>query len=167
MDDPRAVGVLQRVGRFPRDPERVLQRQLALPVQPTPERLPVDERHREPEEVRRAVLRSHGAAVEDREDVGVLEAGGEADLALEAIGAEGGGDLGVEDLERDRAVVPQVLREIDRGHAPAPELPLERVSLPQRFTKCRDRIRHPPRFFGGTAKDTSRAHDVEGVGRWQ
>ena len=108
------------------------------------------------------------AGVVDREDVGMLEPGGEPDLALEALGAERGGELGMEHLERDRAVVPEVLGEVDRGHAPAAELALERVAVPQRFTKCRDRIRHQPRFFGGTlAKDTTRARDGEGVGRWQ
>ena len=47
----------------------------------------------------------------------MLEPCGEADLPLEALGAEGGGDLGMEDLERDGAVVSQVSREPDRGHA--------------------------------------------------
>ena len=69
--------------------------------------------------------------VVDREDVGVLEPGGELDLALEALGAERGGQLGMEDLERDRPVVLQVVGEIDRGHAPAPELALERVAVPK------------------------------------
>jgi hypothetical protein len=39
----------------------------------------------------------------------VLEPGGEADLALEALGAEGDGEVGVEDLQGDGAVVPEVL----------------------------------------------------------
>ena len=144
MDDPRAVGVLEGVRGFPRDPERVLQRQLSFPVQPFPETFSVDERHGVPEDVRSAVLRPHGAAVEDREDVGMLEARGQADLALEPLGAEGGGDLGVEDLEGDGPVVAQVTGEPDRGHAPAAELTLERVLVRQGFTKGRDRIRHGP-----------------------
>ena len=47
----------------------------------------------------------------------MLEPGGEPDLALEALGAERGGELGVEHLERDRPVVPEVAGEVDRGHA--------------------------------------------------
>ena len=74
----------------------------------------------------------------------MLEAGGEADLALEPLGAEGGGDLGVENLEGDGPVVPQVLGELDRSHTPAAELTLERVLVRQGFTKGRDRIRHGP-----------------------
>src|SRR6185503_2529972 len=127
VDDAFAVSVLERVGRFPGDPEGVLQRELALPVQPIAERLAVDERHGEPENVRAAVRPPHGAAVEDREDVRMLEPCREADLPLEPLGAEGGGDLGMEDLERDGAVVPQVSREPDGGHAAAAQLALERV----------------------------------------
>ena len=61
----------------------------------------------------------------------MLQPGGEADLALEALGPERGGQLGVEHLERHRPVVPEVLGEIDRGHAAAPELALERVAVGQ------------------------------------
>ena len=59
----------------------------------------------------------------------MLEPGGHADLAQEALGAERGGELGVEHLERDRAVVLEVVREIDRGHAAAAELALEHVAV--------------------------------------
>ena len=38
----------------------------------------------------------------------MLQPGGESDLALEPLGAERGGELGVEHLERDRAVVLEV-----------------------------------------------------------
>ena len=82
----------------------------------------------------------------------MLEPGGELDLALEALGAEAGGELGMEHLERDRPVVPEVLREVDRGHAPAPELALERVTALQRFTEWRERIRHQPLVVMGTGE---------------
>ena len=39
----------------------------------------------------------------------MLEPRGEADLALEPVGPERGGQLGVEHLERHRPVVPEVL----------------------------------------------------------
>jgi hypothetical protein len=45
----------------------------------------------------------------EREDVGVGEAGDGLDLAQETVGPDGGGDLRVEDLEGDPAVVLQVL----------------------------------------------------------
>ena len=59
----------------------------------------------------------------------MLQPGGELDLALEALGAERGGELGMQHLERDRAVVLEVLGEVDRGHAAAAELALEAVAI--------------------------------------
>ena len=53
------------------------------------------------------------------------------DLALEPLGPERRGQLGQEDLQGHRAVVLEVLRQEDRGHAPAPELALERVAVAQ------------------------------------
>ena len=58
----------------------------------------------------------------------MLEPGGRADLAQEALGAEAAGELGVQHLEGDGAVVAEVAGEIDGGHAAAAELALERVS---------------------------------------
>jgi hypothetical protein len=51
------------------------------------------------------------------------------DLALEALGAERGGELGEENLEGDGPVVAEVLREVDNGHAAAAELALEGVAV--------------------------------------
>jgi hypothetical protein len=70
----------------------------------------------------------------------VLEPGGEPDLALEAVGAEGGGELGVEHLERDRPVVLEIVGEEDRGHASAAELALEGVQPAQSVLKLRGQI---------------------------
>jgi hypothetical protein len=47
--------------------------------------------------------------VENREDVGMLQTGGEADFAEEALGVKAGGDLRVENLECDRPVVLEIL----------------------------------------------------------
>jgi len=59
----------------------------------------------------------------------VLQRGGEPDLAQEALGAEQGAQLGAEDLESDLPVVLGVPSEVDRGHAAASELALERVAV--------------------------------------
>ena len=72
----------------------------------------------------------------------MLEPGGEADLALEPLGAERGGELGEQDLERDRAVVPEVLGQVDHGHAAAPELALEGVAVGEGVAQA---IRHAHR----------------------
>ena len=76
------VRVLQRLRRLLRDAKRVLQRELPLPAQPVPQAFTFDIRHGEP------VAPLGFAGVVDRQDVGVLEAGGELDLALEAVVAE-------------------------------------------------------------------------------
>jgi hypothetical protein len=51
--------------------------------------------------------------------VRVLECRGGLDLDYEAFGTEDGGEFGLEDLDRDLAVVLQVLGEIHRGHGTA------------------------------------------------
>ena len=56
------------------------------------------------------------------------EPGGEPDLALEALGAECGGELGAEDLDGDVAVVLEVVGEVDGGHAALAQLALEAVA---------------------------------------
>jgi hypothetical protein len=65
----------------------------------------------------------------DRENVGMLEPGRELDLALEALGAECGGQLGMEHLQGYRPVVPKVVGEVYRGHAAASKLALDAVAV--------------------------------------
>ena len=43
----------------------------------------------------------------------------------------GGGELGAEDLDGDLAVVLEVVREVDRGHAALAELALEPIAVGQ------------------------------------
>ena len=62
----------------------------------------------------------------------MLEPRGDADLAQEALGPERVSQLGMQDLERHRPVVPEVPGEIDRGHAAAAELALDHVAVGQR-----------------------------------
>ena len=93
---PRCVGVLQRLGDLAGDLERVVDGELLLPVQPVAQRLALDERH---DVVQQAVGL---ARVVQAEDVGMLEVGGDPDLAEEPVGAERGGELGPEHLDRDR-----------------------------------------------------------------
>jgi hypothetical protein len=65
------------------------------------------------------------------EDMRVLQAGGGLNLALEALGPESRSELGVEDFEGDRPLMPEIAREVDRGHAAAPQLALEHVAVTQ------------------------------------
>ncbi len=57
----------------------------------------------------------------------MLELRRQPDLALKPLGAERRGELRVQDLERDGAIVLVVDGEIDRGHAAATELALDPV----------------------------------------
>src|SRR5687767_2702637 len=79
----------------------------------------------------------------------MLEPGGEADLALEAFGGQCT-ELGSEPLERPPAAVLAVVREIDRGHAPAPELTLERVAPAQSLLQAPGEIGHEDLWNGDT-----------------
>jgi len=72
--------------------------------------------------------------------VGVLESRGEPDLPLEPVGAQVGSEIGVEDLEGDWPVVAEIARQVDRGHAAAAELPLDRIPVQQRLAKRRKRF---------------------------
>ena len=57
----------------------------------------------------------------------MLELGGDADFAEEPVGTEGGGQFGMQHLERDRPIVLEVVGQEDGGHAPAAGLTLDGV----------------------------------------
>ena len=59
----------------------------------------------------------------------MLELGGELDFAVEPLGADRGAEFGVEHLDRDLAVVLDVLRQEDGRHAARPELALDAVPV--------------------------------------
>ena len=61
----------------------------------------------------------------------------DVDLAEESVAAEGSGQLGPKHLDRDLAVVPDVLGQVDGRHAAAAELPLEHVAIPQSVGEAR------------------------------
>ena len=123
VDHPVPVGVVERRGHLGGDPHRVGHGELLLPVEPAPERLALDEGHDVEEEAVGL------ARVEQREDVRVLQVGGELDLGQEPLGADDGGELGPEQLEGDLPVVPEVLGQEDRGHAAGADLALDPVAV--------------------------------------
>lgn len=57
----------------------------------------------------------------------MIQACRELYLAEETIGAERTGELRVQDLEGDSAIMLGVLREVDGRHASAPELAIDAV----------------------------------------
>ena len=60
------------------------------------------------------------------------QAGGDPDLLEEPIRSERGGELGAQDLEGDGTVVPEIMCQIDDGHAAAAELAIDAIPIGQR-----------------------------------
>ena len=65
---------------------------------------------------------------EEREQVGVLEVGRDLDFSEEPLDAEHGTEFRVQDLEGDFAVMANVARKVDRGHAAPADLAFDGVS---------------------------------------
>jgi hypothetical protein len=59
----------------------------------------------------------------------VLQSGRRLDLGQEPLGAEHRRQVGLEDLDRHLAVVPEVFGQVHRGHAALAQLPLEAVAV--------------------------------------
>jgi hypothetical protein len=75
-----------------------------------------------------------------------VEAGGGLDLLDEALGAKHGGQLRLEDLEGDLAVVPEVLGQVDGGHPTLAELAIDAVAVGQRRDESGKGVSHHGRL---------------------
>ena len=140
VDEPLAVGVVERAARLGRDPDRLGHRQRTLPPEPIAEALAADERHGEPEEP--VAL----ARVVHRADVGVLQTGCGLDLPAEAVHAHAGGQLGEEDLHHDLAAERRLHRQEDPAHAPAAQLALEPVDIAEGLLQLVPEVRDHARI---------------------
>ncbi len=122
VDEPPLVRRVERVGELLDDEERARRlewpaRELLLQIRA------VHEPHRDVEPA------GDLAGVVDRDDRRVVERGGEARLAQEALAeAHVPGELGREELERDGAVEREVARAIDDAHSTAAEQRLDPVT---------------------------------------
>ena len=72
----------------------------------------------------------------------MLQPGGDFDLAQEPPGAECRRELRVQNLDRDRPMVLQVLREEHRRHTPPTQLTLDRVAVSESGTERLEQIGH-------------------------
>ncbi len=119
------VGIVERGADIAGDSERVVHRELLFPHEPLAERFTLDVGHDVPE-------LSHGLArVEKRENVWVLQPGGELDLPEEALRSQGGGQLRTKHLQGDMSAVLQVMREVNSGHSAPAEFPLDDIAVGQ------------------------------------
>ena len=125
VNDAVPVRVVECVGHFPSDPHRFVHAELRLAGQLLPDRLPLYVRHHIEEEPIR------GAAIKQRQNVRMAHRRRGLDLHHESLGAEHRCEFGLQHLDRDLAVMLQVLGEIDRRHAPSPELALDAVAARQ------------------------------------
>jgi hypothetical protein len=126
MDNALSMGEAQRRGHVAGDPHGIADRELWLATKPDPKRFPADVGH---DIVEQAVGL---ARVNQSEHVRVTQAGGDLHFALEPLHPEDLGEVRMEDLDRDRSAVLQVLGEIDGGHAAAAKLALELIPLADR-----------------------------------
>ncbi len=136
VDDALRVGIPQGAGHVQRDSHRLTDREGALGVEPRPQRFAADERH---DVVEDAVGL---AGIEQRKDVRVAEARRDLDLALKPLGAEGRGQVRMEELEGDEPSVLDVAGQVDRGHAAAPDLAFQPVVRRQRDPNAVGRVEH-------------------------
>jgi hypothetical protein len=72
----------------------------------------------------------------------MLQIRGGADLGEEALRPDQRGQLGLEDLQRDTSVVPEIGGEIHRRHSAFTDLSLDPVSACQRCVQTLERIHH-------------------------
>ncbi len=122
VHDAVFVRVLKGVEDFSRDAHRLVHAELRLAIQLLAQRLALNERH----DVEQKAIRS--AAVEQRQDVRMLERRGRRDLLHEPIGAENGRELRLEQLEGDFSFVTEIFAEIDRRHPALTEMALDAVA---------------------------------------
>lgn len=139
MDDALAVCEVERAGDVSDNPNRLVDCQHLLSRKTVAQRFTLHERH-DIEQRAGCVSR-----IVQRQDVRVLQVGGDLDFLEEAFCAERRSQLGLEHLERDLPVVPQVNSEVDRSHAALAELSLDVVAVGQhslQLFKVRGRIGH-------------------------
>jgi hypothetical protein len=120
------VCVGQRVDHLAQNADGLVHRQLALARQFDPERLAGNERHDVIQEV------AVGAGSEKRNDVGMLQAGGELNLALEPFHVDRRPHLGRQELDDDLAAEADFLGEEHPTHAAAAQLLQDAVLVTDR-----------------------------------
>ena len=133
---PRSCAYCERARDVAEDAQDVGDRERRLLGQPRAQRLALDERHRVVRQAVRVARREHG------NDVRLLERRRRADLALEPLGADAGGELGRQDLDDDLASEPRLVGDEDARHPAAAELALERVGSTQRRLELGLKVRH-------------------------
>jgi hypothetical protein len=130
-------------------PDRIGHRELLLPSEPVAQGLALHVRHH---------LKEIGvgrARIEQREDVRVLQVGGEPNLGQEALGADHRRKLGPQNFQRHPPVVPNVVSHIHGRHAPGADLTLQPLSVGQGGLKPGKQLGHRAWDVGGVKEDAA------------
>ena len=72
----------------------------------------------------------------------MLEVGGGGDFLDEPLGAEHGGEFRPQHLDRDLALVLEILGEVDRGHTARTDFPLDGVPVGEGGGETVEKVRH-------------------------
>ena len=135
VDHVVPVGVVESAGHLGGDAHCVGNGELLLAGEPVAQRFSLHKRHDVVEErlgqtVRRPVGPSvRHATIKQGQDMRVLQVGRGLDLGEEPLRADDGGELRAKDLDRHLAIVLEVVGQVDGGHPPLPQLPLEPVAV--------------------------------------
>ena len=134
MDHILGVRVVEGRGDLPGDAEGLVDRELLLTFEPVAQRFTLDVGH----DVEEKAVGLTG--VVQRQDVRMIQPGGDLDLSQKPLGPEHRCQLGPEHLDGHGAVVLQVVGEIDRRHAAAAELVREGVAAGERGVETLERL---------------------------
>jgi hypothetical protein len=133
MDDTVSVRVIECRSHGDCDSNGLVEWQLPIALQPGSQRLTVHVRHYVVEKTGRL------AAVEQRQQVRMLQVGGDLDLGEKPFAADYRAELGVEDLDRDPAMMFCVARQVDRCHSTSADLALDDVAIGEYLAEAVER----------------------------
>ena len=148
VDDIAAVGVAQGVGDLARDLERVADRELAFTVEALAQGLALDVGH---DVIDQAV---DLVGIVQRQDVGMVQAGGDLDLTQKPGGADLCGKVGPEHLYGNGTLILEVVGQEDFRHPALTQLPLQPIAGGKRCTEAIKEFRHD----GPTVLPAARLH---------
>ena len=129
VNDSLAMGIIECRRYLLCYSQRLLDRKSRVAIQACSERITLNVRH---DVVQKRVCFTR---IDEGDDVRVTEPCRNVDLLTEALWPEHRGKLWFQDLNCDISMVPEILGEIDGGHATAAELTLDPVSPGERRLK--------------------------------
>ena len=169
MQHVGGVGVVERVGDFPGNLDRVGHAESSVAIEPRADVFAVHEGH----DVERDTV--GGAGIEQRQDVRMREPGRQLDFAEEPFGAERGRHFGEHDLDGHQSIVLEVAREVHARHATYAKFTFDAVAIGEGLLKGRHVRTGSGRRHGGVrgagrgaqGRESSKQRTVAGVAAWR